>query len=1327
MRTHWRIIVAALLLAAPLHAQDLDLGGGGGEAEQLFGDLTEAMEADADASWWDAAWRYRRRVVVADARLALQSGLVYLAEPDPLVLYNTRGCAPGLADLRAVGLDGKPIPCGVVAWGQDDGYGMIWLDLGRGKAARRAFYLYYGNPDAAPAAPPPKTPRPVVGLPKRLVALSEPGAEETAPGAAPPPSEGDGAFFAGLVTVEAEDGVDAEGRQALWFRGGSNRDRTSRSLWRVATADASAGSFVASVAPHRPNRQTETQRLRTSVTLPRAGEWRVHVRSKVTDYKDHDAGQVKHVTHSRYRPYTLHIGEQALPCGADQGPGADFRWDSFTVTLPAGALPLVFEMPGLSGPDCVLFTQDPRYQPDHRDVSGPLWLRVRARGETLPPYFVDLFCYTRPWTDAGPQGETAGYAFRYQAVGAAAEAEVLARDAAALIPPGEWSAWLRARQIRSPQWWSHVRFHAAGWQAEAAGIVADARSIPNLTVDFQFATAPDPTRVFRSGTETLGATGDSRPLRVLMPRAADLASLREGTLSFAQWSQRRYALVEAMDLPTGPRPDRLFFTTRASTVSEAETRSTLAILQRLGFNGLRLASPLAPEAAWALSDAADLHATETPHWRPEPGTPAFLRPFLQPPAPGADPQDAIQTLLAAAARDCYRPDAPIWSRNADSVARSRLVLMGDEIFPVVGALHISIFPLLTAHFHTYLRDQGLRPADFGAADWDAVIPADARHVPPLDSRLYRLLMQTDPGLEQALLRLDPDLATRKAARDVPTDAAAAMTDRRDVDLLADLLEEDLSGADTDVLRVQDAPPAAADADDANTDGDPPDATDADALPPAADLAGEALLHAKRLHYWTQRYRSHFTILYYRACSAELARLAAQGAFRQPPFASPNFQAQPIHHGQMWTGALNLFDWGRAGGTDHMLMEDWCGDTYRVAFGMELLRAAARRRGQPLGAIVVGGRPAQRLMVDLGNECRVFLSYLYGPVRETGPTWADDPATIRQWAEVLHSVGRYEADILAAKRRAAPIAILVDNSAELNSHYLNTAYANGPLTERIALYSGLRDAGYEVEVVGAEEILLDDALARYRVLYVSDPHLHRDVQTRIRDWVQQGGVLWASYAAGARSEYDETSVTLNPVFGLAARPPLQDAPTDWEPEEALAIEVPASALLPAQSITSVPLRVDYQVAGGEALARYTDGGAALLQNRFGQGQAFLYGGVAQTLAGGTGRYVDEAAGAADRRAVLSLAARAAGLEPSLRCDVPRVLRYIHDGPASSVLYLARPQRGGPDAITLDVALPRRPTSAHSGSGAEIPVTWHGDHARITIALPTDSGDLVVFRY
>jgi hypothetical protein len=652
------------------------------------------------------------------------------------------------------------------------------------------------------------------------------------------------------------------------------------------------------------------------------------------------------------------------------------------------------------------------------------------------------------------------------------------------------------------------------------------------------------------------------------------------------------------------------------------------------------------------------------------------------PAEGLTCTETLDRFLAEKARDCYAPDRPQWGRPD---LRARLLILGDEIGPATLAEYINLLPLLKGTFHEYLQRQGLAPEFFGKTNWADVEAFTYRKIRE-GSEAWDTLVRI-----MAAQGLEPpktvELPEEKLVLKNPSRASA-----EEVDLSR--LEEEKQAGD----RLHDA------------------------------SGREASLAERRLYHWTQRFRSWYTTRFYGLSHAELQRVA-RDELRLPwkPRACPNFQAMPIMCGQMWDGALNLFEWARSGTTDYLSAEDWINGPYRVAFGMRLLKAAGRKRGQELGHLIVADRGHfQRYLMSLGAGSRGFLSYLYGPLRVIGPAWADSKEISEMWAKALRWTGRCEADLLASSLRPAEAAILVANTSEINTAYRHTAlYAQSrPLRDRYDIFAALMDAQVPVEIVGEEEIIEDDALARYRALYVSDPHVDSRAQARIRAWVEQGGVLWASHAGLARQEYDEPSPLFDEVFGLAGRGETLSTPESLEPAER--IVVATNDLIPAVAFKAAPCRPAWVLGPAEVLARYDDGTPVLIRNRFGKGQSFLLGNAAYACTGGYDFEVDEPPEAAASREVVAVAARAAGVRPHVRLNHTRVLWSVMDGPDQTVLVLANCFVEDLPGLAVEVLLPRKPARAYSGRADNVPFEWLGDRARVTLDLARGDGEILVFR-
>ncbi len=1263
-----RLLLLTLVLALAGAAQAAPRPKAAEKKDELESVIAE-LNVERGSGWWDPAWSFRRTCTVHDPRLSLFGSEIFLTAPDPLLLANTRLCAPALADLRAVTLGGEPMPCGVTRFGQDDGLSLIWLRPPATAKPPFIFFLYYGNPAAA-ARPDPEPGRIPEDADRMSPAVSP---EETAPARAIPAGTNP-AFFSDLVMIEAEDCVTACGKPAFTY------DRQPPQMaWLIkAQKDdpmmtlASAGAYLASTCPWRPQAVPEPVVAWTRARIPSAGRWQVYVRYKTTRYyPPSDRGKGGQPTPEHYVPFDLTLGGQTFTCGTNQAPGALFRWDHVEVDLPAGELEVRFRMAGMSAPDCVLLTRDPAYRPDHRDVNGPVWMRFRVPAPSFGPFFIELFCFITPWSTHGAQGESAGFLFRDQVVRGEAERDLLRREPANMLKPGDWSPWIQTRHSTMRTWWSHVRFYPAGRGLEKGGA-------SDITVDFEFATRPDPSRVFRTGTETWTGTPG---LYVLMPQRLDWQEVERRTRSFSQWARQRFELVRSLNLPPAPGPSEIMATTMSTSVNDEETEYILRTCGLLGFNGIEVRNTMPPDIYVKKAAENGLTWTTAHHWAPKFG----LADIPARPAAGLTATDTLKAFLAAQSRECYKP-GPRWGLPGMPV---KLLIMGDEIGPATMAAFINAQPLQRAVFYEYLKDQGLTPEFFGKAIWDEVEAFSYHALTPGSEAADALLalqnangQAPDPGLQEAQPAL-PDSVSLTPAPEEGAGDLAADEEQRQVE-----------------LRL--AKPA-----------DP-----------------KATLEEKRRYHWTQRFRSYYTTLFYSAASAEIKRRAVELKLPWQPVASPNFQAMPIMCGQMWDGALNLFEWARSGTTDFLMMEDWINGPYRVAFGQRLLAAAARKKGQTQGALIVAdAAPRQRYLMALANGARVFLSYLYGPLQVIGPAWAEDELTVKTWAETLAWTGRLEKELLGSELRPAQAALLIANTAEINSPYLRTSLVpSRPLSERQNVFAALMDAQVPVEIVGEEEIIEDGALDRYRALYVTDPHVDHRAQEKIKEWVRGGGVLWATHGALVREEYDTPATRFDEVFGLADRGPVVQPEKDQGRTNSSArVVVAGSAALPAVSFDAYPIRPAWKLGAADVLATFADNGApVLIHNAFGKGHAYLFGNSANACNAGFGHTSKEPEWAARARELVAIGARTAKVAPSITLSHARVLWTVRDGPGYTLLVLANGFDGRLEGLKVDLVLPRRPAEVLSGRGQKRPFEWDGSRVRLVLNLEQADGEILLFR-
>jgi hypothetical protein len=1277
-RVGWVILVFATLLtySSPIAAQEDLLG----DKPSASGDLADDILGDLGSSWWNEDWAIRRQVELEGPGLASSDEkIVYFEEPDPLLMYNTGRCQKEFADLRVLSAEGNPLPAGILNFGTDDGSCRIWVRLPAADRPRRgatSIYLYYGNPAAKAEKhvlpekyriPPPK---PDVTAQAYEEEIRE-GAKLKLAAA--------GSFFADNIAIEAED---------LELAVPQKKSATER-IWTVRAEPTASGTEL--LEPQTAE-LAKPLVLTQTAKLPAAGKWKIHVRQRVLEPANTAA------------PFEISIGGQVLKFSATQQTSKvstnTYRWSTLEVTLLEGNAELLVTLIKPCSLDSIILSRDPNYLPDARDINGPVWLRLKSP-DAQTPYSIDYYSTHTTYSADGEQGNHTAFMLGdvavipkvlKQAAGRPALVTELAADKKHLIGTNQWSSWGCAAPRGSYTWYSRATLIAP----------PDVRPLKNVNVEFDFATRPDVSRVFRSGKEQLGPTS---VLYIHMPSDTRLSQVRSMTKGFGEWSRERFELASALGFKENEGPKRLHTSTMARAHSPEDAKQILKTFSAIGLNSINIGYYGGSRPEDSLYDELGIRGWQDHAWS------AF----------GVDEttfkRAEGQTWLAAyeaavdSAADKFYGDMAESRKKISNWEWEKTIynVFGDEIGPIVGAKYINSNPLIRSLFIEYLQEQGLKPEFFGVAKWDDLRAID--FAPPVETELERGERVNE--VVDAAINIDGTTREKNVndlleSPDGPAKSEVVISTKTRTVVDTKAIEEGRQGQEL-------------------IDGSP-DAT-------------KATLEQKRTYYYTQKFRSFITALFYRHASAGMRK-----HFPNLEMSSVNLQSMPVMIGRMWDGGLNIFDLGRMQAFDTIQIEDWWSSHTNVQFGMALLRAAGRKHGLNQAALLVDGRPGTRIMADLMQGSRALHFYLYGPIYNIGPVWAEDQETLKQIGTTLRQVARCEDDLLAAINRPCEAAVLVANSSESNSPFYTYPFDK----ERLHAFVALADTQIPVEVVGEEEILEDGALARYKVLYVGDPHVNVVVQQKIKAWVAAGGTLWSSYAGLARTEFDEPSHLFDEVFGLESRGELKPfsyagyGATPFGPGPG--VMIPQGDLLAADQIESVyqgantkeaagfHVYGDYKVAQGKVVATFDNGKPAIVLNKFGKGEAMLCGFAAGPSFGayvpGQFAHSPYSPNSTALRAQLWTAlARRAGVQPHATLAHPRfmVQTAVHDGPEQTILFVLN---CSPDALAKEivtVASERPIESAYSSTGEEVSFTADKGQVQTTIDLPANEGKIIVFRH
>jgi len=322
------------------------------------------------------------------------------------------------------------------------------------------------------------------------------------------------------------------------------------------------------------------------------------------------------------------------------------------------------------------------------------------------------------------------------------------------------------------------------------------------------------------------------------------------------------------------------------------------------------------------------------------------------------------------------------------------------------------------------------------------------------------------------------------------------------------------------------------------------------------------LPTKRLFYWTQRFFSWDSANYFAHSTRELENAFYPGipiSTNWNFFAGRMYVPGPVANNTVKTkpdAAMGGHDWlefGRLRGSTALWTEDWFSDAqaYQWSFYASKLRSAAEKSGVIFGGYVVpraaGDREdgiMQKILILIGSGAKVVNSYIFGPEYTfPGNCYSEKLGMLGKLAQANAMIGAAEDVLWPGKRPRARVAILSPKSSEMwdakgipiptqISDATNTDLNRSTvdyMSEVADLYLALQHANIPVDFI-EEEDLSHSGLARYRVVYVTEPDIPEEFQKELGTWVEGGGTLIAISNAGAMDRYDEPSTILTGLRG-----------------------------------------------------------------------------------------------------------------------------------------------------------------------------------------------------
>lgn len=385
----------------------------------------------------------------------------------------------------------------------------------------------------------------------------------------------------------------------------------------------------------------------------------------------------------------------------------------------------------------------------------------------------------------------------------------------------------------------------------------------------------------------------------------------------------------------------------------------------------------------------------------------------------------------------------------------------------------------------------------------------------------------------------------------------------------------------------------------------------------------------------------------------------------------------------WPLAADWFDIGRRRAVDMIGIEDWLGlqlmygpsSTWEgfqlMGFQAAIFRSASRGELPIMTWITPSDERNLRLKAAsaLAQGSKHFFFWTYGPTAtSTENYWSDQPGAYPGMAHLSRLLEFAEPVVAPGKPRRGKVALLYSISSDLWQPF---GYMH--MLERRGLYFALIHDQWAVDLITEEDVAAG-RLAEYRVLYTADPCIRSDAAKAIGKWVNDGGTLVGTCAAGSRNEFGESSAELAQVFGIASEINIERQPGEYRVRGGLN-DIPHRdrVNLDGGGIGVIGIKTTIRPAGAAVKAAFaSDATPALLENRYGKGRA-LYWATTPGIS-----YIKDAKFIPDKlaekwpvahRAALTRYAAESGAAPLVKLSEPVVEAGIYDAPHGSALVLA----------------------------------------------------------
>ncbi len=351
-------------------------------------------------------------------------------------------------------------------------------------------------------------------------------------------------------------------------------------------------------------------------------------------------------------------------------------------------------------------------------------------------------------------------------------------------------------------------------------------------------------------------------------------------------------------------------------------------------------------------------------------------------------------------------------------------------------------------------------------------------------------------------------------------------------------------------------------------------------------------------------------------------------------------------------------------------------------------------------------------------------------------------------------GLIEDHLVAATTEPARIAMLLSESSDIwevegkgqGAVEPGSVATNVSQEERKAIWYALRNAGYRVDQL-TEEDVADGLLKNYSVLYVCGQNLQRKCVPKIKEWVQNGGAVFATAGAARKDEFDEPLTDLDEMFGRWNAISYQRYKGPLRARLELLFEKPLDTvkLATGEKVKALCSREETtSLQDATRLATYENGSPAFIEKSVGKGhayytamlpgQAYIQAGLPVTPQGKGGSQtspwmIESLTFDAVASKMIRKPLDALGIKPDVMVNQPGVVTNRLKGPKSTIITvvnLAQQQKGTLKDVRLSIHVDGGVKRAWSCFHSKGSLRINRDEAGvIEVTLPTlEAADVIV---